>query len=84
MQLGRTQQYGMELKYCERCGTLGLRRGGSDEVYCPACEVAMSQVFQAPLHRHRIKPTRRGDQHEESGPISPDTTSFHGVAGRCL
>lgn len=27
----------MELKYCERCGGLLLRRSGSGTVYCRAC-----------------------------------------------
>jgi hypothetical protein len=26
-----------ELKYCERCGSLGLRRSHSDETYCEPC-----------------------------------------------
>jgi hypothetical protein len=27
-----------ELKYCERCGSLGLRRSQSGETYCEPCE----------------------------------------------
>jgi hypothetical protein len=27
----------LELKYCERCGGLGLRRPGSTDNYCEAC-----------------------------------------------
>lgn len=27
----------LELKYCERCGALWLRRCGNGEVYCAAC-----------------------------------------------
>jgi uncharacterized Zn finger protein (UPF0148 family) len=27
----------LELKYCERCGSLWLRVQGTDEVYCPSC-----------------------------------------------
>ena len=27
-----------ELKYCEFCGALWLRPGGSDAAYCPQCE----------------------------------------------
>jgi hypothetical protein len=26
-----------ELKYCERCGSLGLRRAASSETYCEPC-----------------------------------------------
>ncbi len=28
---------GLELKYCEQCGGLWLRRRGSEECYCAAC-----------------------------------------------
>ena len=29
-----------ELKYCERCGSLGLRRSQSGETYCrPCCQI---------------------------------------------
>lgn len=66
MKLGRAQQYGMELKYCERCGTLGLRRGGSSQVYCSECEEAMSQVYRAPLHKRRAKQ----DREEGCGPAA--------------
>jgi len=30
-----------ELKYCERCGSLQLRRADSAENYCPVCECAL-------------------------------------------
>ena len=32
----------LELKYCERCGGLGLRPQGSDLVFCAACTIAVS------------------------------------------
>jgi len=35
-----------ELKYCERCGSLRLRRTASAETYCPSCE---QTLFRAPL-----------------------------------
>jgi Zn-finger nucleic acid-binding protein len=31
----------LELKYCERCGALWLRRRGGLEVYCPPCDLEM-------------------------------------------
>jgi len=36
-----------ELKYCERCGGLGLRRNKSGLPYCSECE----QMMQHFLHR---------------------------------
>jgi hypothetical protein len=41
----------VELKYCERCGGLWLRRQGADGVYCGGCRVrlaAMRNVEEAP------------------------------------
>jgi len=32
---------GMELKYCERCGGLWLRRRGSEGAFCSTCEPKM-------------------------------------------
>ena len=31
----------LELKYCERCGGLWVRRIGGEEIYCPPCAVEM-------------------------------------------
>jgi hypothetical protein len=52
MQSGRIQ-YGLELKYCERCGTLGLRRDDSNQVYCSQCQQQMSEVYRAPSRDRR-------------------------------
>ena len=43
----------LELKYCERCGGLWMRTWGTEEVYCPACAVQMSDL---PAVRRRRKP----------------------------
>jgi hypothetical protein len=43
----------LELKYCERCGGLWMRTWGTDDVYCPSCEVQMSDL---PPVRRRRKP----------------------------
>lgn len=34
----------MELKYCERCGGLWLRRQGNEEVYCRGCRQLMARL----------------------------------------
>ncbi len=34
----------IELKYCERCGGLWLRRQGSQQVYCQPCCPEMAKV----------------------------------------
>ena len=42
----------LELKYCERCGGLWMRTWGTQDVYCPACAVQMSDL---PEGRKRTK-----------------------------
>ena len=41
------------LKYCERCGTLGLRDEESDRIYCQKCEGKMAQTYLAPSDLRR-------------------------------
>jgi len=38
----------LELKYCERCGGLGLRPKGSDLVLCTGCARATAGIFANP------------------------------------
>ena len=37
----------LELKYCERCGALWLRRKGSEVVYCASCAQAILELPMA-------------------------------------
>ncbi|PYX88904.1 MAG: hypothetical protein DMG68_06885 [Acidobacteria bacterium] len=41
----------VELKYCERCGGLWLRRLGVAEVYCPICVPLMADLPMAARKR---------------------------------
>jgi uncharacterized Zn finger protein (UPF0148 family) len=34
----------VELKYCERCGGLWLRRQGAEGVYCASCRVRLAAM----------------------------------------
>ncbi len=44
----------VELKYCERCGSLGVRECGGGQVYCDNC---LPHVAQLPApHRVRTSP----------------------------
>ena len=46
-----------ELKYCERCGSLGLRRSQSGETYCKPCAQMLSN-YAIPAdagHRSRLR-----------------------------
>lgn len=44
----------LELKYCERCGGLWMRRQGSEEVYCASCVLQMLEISFP--QRQRTKP----------------------------
>jgi hypothetical protein len=48
----------VELKYCERCGGLWLRRQGTNGVYCGGCRgclAAMPDPGQAPPRKARSR-----------------------------
>jgi Zn-finger nucleic acid-binding protein len=48
----------VELKYCERCGGLWLRRRGADGVYCAGCRAhleAMPNPGEAPTRKRRLR-----------------------------
>ena len=40
----RDSAVGLELKYCEQCGGLWLRRQGSQECYCAACARFLEEI----------------------------------------
>jgi len=43
----------LELKYCERCGGLWLRRQGEPNVYCATCAVQASEVPGLSVRKRR-------------------------------
>jgi Zn-finger nucleic acid-binding protein len=43
METERLEIVHLELKYCERCGGLWLRRRGEAHVYCNACSLQRSE-----------------------------------------
>ncbi len=47
----------VELKYCERCGGLWLRRQGADGVYCASCRVRLAAM---PIPKEAPPEARRG------------------------
>jgi len=51
-----------ELKYCERCGALWVRRAGGEESYCADCTAYMEDL---PKAKSRAK-GRRGRQQERT------------------
>ncbi len=45
-----------ELKYCERCGSLGLRRSQSGETYCQPCGQILNSYSIPGDHSRRSLP----------------------------
>ena len=54
------QETAYELKYCERCGSLGLRRRESLETYCEPCgQILTNYSFPGDLaRRSRFRKSR--------------------------
>jgi hypothetical protein len=44
----------LELKYCERCGSLCLRECGGGQIYCDNCLPMVAEL--PPPHRERTSP----------------------------
>jgi hypothetical protein len=42
----RQDEVSVELKYCERCGGLWLRRPGQDVVYCERCRAQRAALLR--------------------------------------
>jgi Zn-finger nucleic acid-binding protein len=42
----RQEENSVELKYCERCGGLWLRRHGHDEAYCGRCRAQRAALLR--------------------------------------
>jgi Zn-finger nucleic acid-binding protein len=54
MEITECEVIQLELKYCERCGGLWLRRKGTEEVYCAPCAREMPEYRL--LNRVRTRP----------------------------
>jgi Zn-finger nucleic acid-binding protein len=50
----------VELKYCERCGGLWLRRRGTEEVYCRPCVPKMAECPAPRLKRAVVQVREEG------------------------
>jgi hypothetical protein len=59
----------LELKYCERCGGLGLRPQGSEGAYCGSCQRTLDArpTFEiAPTRKRRRRPRPGGFNSERN------------------
>ncbi|HWZ84150.1 MAG TPA: hypothetical protein VNW47_16090 [Terriglobales bacterium] len=48
--MNRQDEGTLELKYCERCGGLWLRRPGLNIVYCERCRAQRAALLQSGRH----------------------------------
>ena len=78
----------MELKYCERCGGLWLRKYGAEVVYCGSCqrEVADLPVPKKKPQRVKVPVGPRAVMDEygidgTDGEARGDTTEFEAAGG---
>jgi len=49
----RQDEMAVELKYCERCGGLWLRRPGQDVVHCERCRAQRAALLRSGRGRDR-------------------------------
>jgi uncharacterized Zn finger protein (UPF0148 family) len=65
----------MELKYCERCGGLLLRRSGEAVVYCGPCDMKLRELPSAVETRrlNAAKPEERLRRDTRPSPDKSDT-----------
>jgi hypothetical protein len=68
----------LELKYCERCGGLWMRTWGTDDVYCPACALQMSDL---PAVRRQRRPHLLVDDRVEIKSQCEELSAFFGEGG---
>jgi hypothetical protein len=60
----RKNEVRVELKYCERCGSLWLRECGSGLIYCNGCQPEGSVL---PILKKRPQSVKRGQRPATSG-----------------
>jgi hypothetical protein len=68
----------LELKYCERCGGLWMRRWGTEEVYCPPCAVQMADL--PPVRRRKTPHLPANDRGDRKSPCE-ELAAFCGEGG---
>jgi len=65
---GSEREIRVELKYCERCGGLGVRETDSGQVYCLDCQDKMAELplsKRGVAHRLALAPATWSDEYNE-------------------
>ncbi|OLC97646.1 MAG: hypothetical protein AUH86_07130 [Acidobacteria bacterium 13_1_40CM_4_58_4] len=66
----------LELKYCERCGSLWLRPLGAPDVYCAACAV---EILDLPAPPKKPSKPRLPVNHKVE--VKPQLTELAAICG---
>ena len=76
-----------ELKYCERCGGLGLRPVGGAQTYCATCARAMAEMAPGSTEAETARMPRGprwggddGDRYDDEDDRGMDLDAAGGVA----
>jgi len=69
------QAISYELKYCERCGSLRLRRADSAQDYCPSCEQALLQALSPGALVSKLRRKPRAQKKPHCGRLGPPAKS---------
>jgi Zn-finger nucleic acid-binding protein len=81
MDIRKCEVIQLELKYCERCGGLWLRRRGTGEVYCAACAIEMPEYRFARRSKNRPRlPVRYGGEIRRRFEVIPGLANEGGMA----
>ena len=75
------QAISCELKYCERCGSLRLRRTDSADTYCQPCGRALFNLPLGEALRSKI-PIRRSRAAQPELPVLQPATQLELAYGR--
>jgi Zn-finger nucleic acid-binding protein len=79
----------VELKYCEHCGSLWLRPGGTELVYCESCQPKVAELpppkkspgrVQLPVAKRAVV-ERYSQQEQEFVEMDVDELDFEAVGG---
>jgi hypothetical protein len=70
-----------ELKYCERCGALWVRRAGREESYCSACTDQMEDLPKARVRSKGRRERDRGPQEADLQAIAADCVAGEAAVG---
>jgi Zn-finger nucleic acid-binding protein len=81
MEITECEVIQLELKYCERCGGLWLRRRGAADVYCAACVREMPGYRLVSRARtHPRLPVRYDGELRRRFELIPDLSHRGGLA----